>query len=558
MMQASRSLFRRNPQQRRKSSGWIRHAAAVGGVLFVCIVLFTYDDYALSEASLSVLINQPQQIPSTIHDDDDDCPFRDSPIYKKVYVYPNHGDMDNGWSGDMLSEHGKDPQHPRWPFLDLDSNARAAGTGHYNTQSQNVQYTTELLVREIMTHPNSCLRTYDPEDATLFYVPYLPSIEHHRGLDGFKDIDFSTSPYGQAIMDILDRQDYSGWEKHFGLTSKYWKRREGADHILVFSEPMHGLYHPRSKRGNFHFIHSQKQLTPPIVISVELSTTFVEMYPKCAAKNILMPYPNTDGTWFNGKLESAALQLLHAKGNSTFAQIMTSVALPAEQELDRQTNRPVPQFYSAGNHGTCAKLRKAMKQDYEKCAPSFSTLSETLQVKNYALGMRLSTFCPCPGGDSPSAKRHYDALIAQCIPIILSRDFVWPFTHEFDSELDLDPKSFALRLPAEDYDSPLLDPNTCQPVNESRRGLQHFLESIPAIEIARLREGVERARKLYAWYEYDAELVDNPLRDGVLPTGGAAHQLVKMLAERANGVRWPACREELKLERGPDVNRFKC
>lgn len=199
-----------------------------------------------------------------------------------------------------------------------------------------------------------------------------------------------------------------------------------------------------------------------------------------------------------------------------------------------------------------------MKQDYEKCASSFPTLSQTLQIKNYALGMRLSTFCPCPGGDSPSAKRHYDALIAQCIPIILSYDFVWPFTREFDSEINLEANAFALRLNAEDYDTPLLDPSTCQPVNETRRGLQHYLESIPAAEIERLRKGVESARELYAWYEYDEALVENPLREGVLPTGGAAHQLVKMLAERASGARWPACREELKLPRGPDANRFKC
>ena len=139
-------------------------------------------------------------------------------------------------------------------------------------------------------------------------------------------------------MSIVDKEDYQPWEDRFGLTSKYWKRRKGADHILVFSEPMHGLYHPRSRRGNYHYKKTQKQLTPPIVISVELSTTFVEMYPKCAAKNILVPYPNTHGYWFNGEYRRNARQLAVA---SNLTAKSSRSALPVEQEL-AQTNAKDP------------------------------------------------------------------------------------------------------------------------------------------------------------------------------------------------------------------------
>jgi hypothetical protein len=498
--------------------------------------------------------NSPKGEPG---DKDRDCPFRDSPIYRKVYVYPNYGDVENGWSGEILSHEGKDLSTlPRWPYLDIDARSRNESRAHYNIKSNNVQYATELLVREIMINPKSCLRTYDPEEATLFYVPYLPSVEHHIGSD--RQMDYSTSPYGQAIMDITDKGDFAGWEKHFGLTSKYWKRRGGSDHILVFSEPMHGLYHPRSKRGNFHFIHSQKQLKPPIVISVELSTTFIRMYPKCAAKNILVPYPNTDGNWFNGAYEKQAEELRETANVTT---VDSSVALPAERELAATSlsdARPVAQFYSAGNHGTCSKLRKAMQQDYRKCSSSFPALSKKLHATNYALGMRFSTFCPCPGGDSPSAKRHYDALIAECIPIILSSDFVWPFTNEFDPDIGLDPSEFSLRLKAQDYDTALLNSTTCQPIDESRPGFQVYLESISVEEIQRVREGVEKARKLYAWYKYDSDLPENPLREGILPDGGTAHEIVKMLADRAAGAKWPACEEELTHDHGPDARQFNC
>jgi hypothetical protein len=166
-------------------------------------------------------------------------------------------------------------------------------------------------------------------------------------------------------MEILDNQNYEPWETTFGLTSEYWKRRGGSDHILVFSEPMHGLFHPRSKRGHYHFIHSQKQLTPPIVFSVELSASFVQQYPQCSRKNILLPYPNTHGGWYNG-----------------------DQAIPS-------TNRTISQYYSAGNHGTCTKLRKAMQDDYRSCSPSYKTLQKQNAMPN-AVGMRKSIFCPCP------------------------------------------------------------------------------------------------------------------------------------------------------------------
>jgi len=502
-------------------------------------------------------------------EDDKDCIFRDSPLYRKVFVYPNPGEP--GWEGDLLTESGRNRTAMQWPWLAIDHKARQDAQGHYDIDSQIVQYTTELLVRELMVNPKSCLRTYNPEEATLFYVPYLPSTEHHVGHRA--KTDYSTSPYGQAIMDILNDQSYDAWERLFGMTSQYWKRRNGSDHILVFSEPMHGLYHPRNKRGNFHFVHSQKQLKPPIVISVELSTTFVQEYPHCSAKNILVPYPNTHGNFFNGVFAQQAQQLL-LQSNVTVDT--SSVVLPAERELYQQyinnknanenallqppPPRPVAQYYQAGLHGTCTKLRKAMKADYQSCAPSHHVLSRILERSHFSTAMRVVTFCPCPGGDSPSAKRHFDALIAGCIPIILSSDFVWPFTKEFDPfSLDLDPNDFSLRLTASDFDDPLLDSKTCQPNDPSKPGLQALLESIPAKEIARLRRGVAAAGRLYSWYAHDdPDLPENPLREGVLPNGGTAHWVVQALAERAEGKKWPACEEELQQPHGPDSRQFKC
>jgi hypothetical protein len=498
-------------------------------------------------------------------DKDKDCQFRNSPLYRSVYVYPSPGD--EKWQGEILSKSGKQNTID-WPWIEVDERSKREGLLHYNPKSQFIQYTTEIFVRDIITHPNSCLRTDDPETATLFYVPYLPSLEYHNGTGSLGD--YKTSPFGNALMDATDG-NFNTWEQVFGLTSKYWQRRQGSDHILVMSEPLHGLWHPKSRRGNFHFVHSQKQLAPPIVLSVELSTTFVEMYPHCARTNIVLPYPNSDGQWFNGKLDTEAMELYEK--TAQLHTVNSSAVLDSEKELLRQGNtkdrpRPLAQFYGAGNHGTCRLLRKSLKRDYDCSASGRATKRH--ELKNYAHGYRQATFCPCPGGDSPSAKRMFDALHAGCIPIVLSHDFVWPFTAEVDTVLAsnttsttnilLDPNDFSIRVPSKDFLEAKHYRN-CTKFEAASGDLQAYMESIPLEEIQRLRRGVQHATDTYSYYTRRAELPDNPLRVGILPDGGAAHSLVAALSERANGVLWPACRDELgSMKKNPptDPNAFKC
>jgi hypothetical protein len=534
--------------------------------------------------------------PTEYSDPDRNCPFRDSPLYRSIYAYPSPGD--DRWTGDILaSSHNHTGTSnasdtstssrplPKWPWIDIDRQSRDRAKVHYDPSSTAVQYTTELLVRDIILHPNSCLLTNDPEQAKLFYVPYLPSVEYHNGTLSLGN--YETSPFGQALMDATEG-DYRAWESTFGLTSKYWQRRNGSDHILVFSEPLHGLWHPKGRRGSFHFIHSQKQLTPPIVISVELSRTFVDKYPNCARKNILMPYPNTDGKWFNGKYDRQAQKVYHDLPVQT-----SPAALVAEQELDRHPTllstkrnypRPLAQFYRGGLHGSCLKLRQALQDDFQ-CTNSSATIqAQILQqpiAENYMLTYRQATFCPCPGGDSPSAKRMFDALHAGCIPIILSHDFVWPYTKEFDRMVNhtghvttaspfirLQPEDFAIRVPAQEYDVATFNATTCQIDNgrsgntTSPRTLQSFIEQLSAATIHQLRTGAEQASDAYSYYRRRPDLPDNPLQEGVLPDGGAAHALVAALAERAEGVLWPACQEELAQGSAqpnvPDTEFFVC
>ena len=322
-------------------------------VLIIIVLIFQYKllknvayitynlDMQQMAASLSLPPpSPPQQQQSTTttatnNDDNDNnnnkyqhCPFKDSSLFESIYVYPHPGTPE--FTGNILSKYGQKNTIQEYPWMVIDERSRKAGIGPYEPTSQLVQYNTELLVRDIITHPQSCLRTYDPEKAKLFYVPYLPAAEFHNGTLNLGN--YGTTRYGQALMDIIRDGKYDAWETAFGLTSKYWKRKNGADHIMVYSEPMHGLWHPRSKRGNYHFINSQYQLRPPIAISVELSTTFVDMYPNCARKNILMPYPNTDGKFFNGIYDQDAINVQKEIGIVSIPE--SDAASMTERRLD--------------------------------------------------------------------------------------------------------------------------------------------------------------------------------------------------------------------------------
>lgn len=491
-------------------------------------------------------------------DKDKNCPFKNSGLYRSIYVYehpdigPSHmrspSTLNRSYGAEEMDDESLSA--PKWYWLEEKEQWKEKNWGSFIVGSSMEQFSLDIIVHDIITHPDSCLRTTDPATAKLFYVPYLNSIDFHKYGKLFPS-SYDTTPHAQAIMDAIDG-DYSGWNNIWGLTDQFWKRRQGSDHFFTHPEPCHGFSHPRWKRGNHHFIHSQMQLKPPIMLSVELSTTFVKMYPKCAAKNILLPYPIPDGRVFNGFFVEEANQFLQSQ----------RVNISNLSNFPEVHQRPAKMFYSGGNHGTCEHMRKSIQHDYE-CSPSKAFYNSLGKLSSpYGVGMRLADFCPCPGGDTPSAKRMFDAVLSGCIPVILSEDFVWPLSREFDPENKafLDPEHFSIRLNSALFFEPKCSKENCTPVSSNDPPLHDFLSSISNEKIKSLLEGLKEARQTYSFYRFDASNPDQLMREGTLPDGGASHALLAALEERALGKKWPACLEELQNLGDnvvqPDV--FKC
>jgi hypothetical protein len=146
---------------------------------------------------------------------------------------------------------------------------------------------------------------------------------------------------------------------------------------------------------------------------------------------------------------------------------------------------------------------------------------------------------------------------------------VWPLSDKIEpiTKQTLRQSDFSIRLPAREYEERKYD-QTCKISNASDISLFERLERVPLEEIERLRKGLQRAAAQYSYYPLSllslttAPLVENPLRDDILPTGGAARALVAALEERAEGVKWPACQQELERAKAgtlhPEPDQFQC
>lgn len=181
----------------------------------------------------------------------------------------------------------------------------------------------------------------------------------------------------KAIMNLILKEDGSGWERTFHMPLTFWDRHKGADHIFVMPAPVTNFNHETNKRGFFHYMI---QLYRPIFFNVEFSASFMREYPICAGqKDIVMPYPTTDFEIFNGQIDLAT----------------------ADVKRDRFF------FYQGGNHGSCTFIRTKL-----------NVLTKILEVGMKKVKgkywrethFKQSVFCPIPVGDSPSSKRMYDVM----------------------------------------------------------------------------------------------------------------------------------------------------
>jgi hypothetical protein len=155
--------------------------------------------------------------------------------------------------------------------------ARRNKTYHICKKCIYEQFALEYIIYDFFTQ--FCGRTSDPRDADFFYLPIVRDIDYRIALQDPNNKQKRTpSLIENVLIEAIEKKNLTPWKEYLNVTDKYWKRNNGADHIIAMPAPVTNLRHQTSMRGFFHYMI---QLYPPIFLNVEISRSFGLEYPIC-------------------------------------------------------------------------------------------------------------------------------------------------------------------------------------------------------------------------------------------------------------------------------------
>jgi len=234
-------------------------------------------------------------------------------------------------------------------------------------------------------------RTFDPEKADMFIIPY------DLGLDGYLDPNHCTLRRGCTKGLVAKLQN-------FLLNSKYWQRYQGGDHVVLWSL---GNYHPWPRNGCDIFM---KDFCKKCTMTCYWMDPSVQEH-----RFISVPFPSAYHWWDGIK------------------------NLPWDTSPDHRANRTMLAVYLGSTqtlNPAHTKIRRAMTGqclEAEDCKwMQIAHSSKDMSIGDFLSIYKKSTFCLCPPGDDPARKAVFDSIVSGCIPVIfhestLYNQYPWHF-----------------------------------------------------------------------------------------------------------------------------------
>ncbi|CAN6456629.1 unnamed protein product [Victoria cruziana] len=194
-------------------------------------------------------------------------------------------------------------------------------------------------------------------------------------------------------------------------------------------------------------------------------------------------------TRLHGELKSNAIKALcNANPSKGIFKLGRDVSLPTTYIRSGQdplkdvggkpaSERQILAFFAGQMHG---RVRPVMLQHWEKDTDMKiqGEMPDRIQSKeSYRENMKSSKYCICPGGYEVNSPRVVEAIYYECVPVVVSDDYVLPF----DEVLNWD--AFAVILREKDIPR-----------------LKEILLSIPDYRYRMLQLGVRRVQKHFLWH----------------------------------------------------------
>eukprot|EP00927_Polykrikos_kofoidii_P065495 TRINITY_DN61246_c0_g1_i1.p1 TRINITY_DN61246_c0_g1~~TRINITY_DN61246_c0_g1_i1.p1 ORF type:complete len:633 (-),score=63.43 TRINITY_DN61246_c0_g1_i1:83-1936(-) len=262
------------------------------------------------------------------------------------------------------------------------------------------QWGTEVLFHRFLER--SACRTTDPDKATLFYVPvYGTCYKHLTTPTGMHDLvasDGAAEKLGSLGHQYFDRL------LEFLEASPWWQRRGGTDHVFLFADGQGAAIwdaYP-SFQSRSHFLMTESWCATPKELTQGRRHSF-RTHCMSPWKDVTIP------------------------GHVDFHRSMrlVSESLPL---LERRTllsfHGRFPSFGETYDHCDARErlLRLVYTDDFSPPEVEVGPYTEEYFTKLVG-----SVFCAVPAGQTPWTVHLYEAFFAECIPVILSDDFVLPF-----------------------------------------------------------------------------------------------------------------------------------
>ncbi|KAJ4951902.1 hypothetical protein NE237_028734 [Protea cynaroides] len=277
-------------------------------------------------------------------------------------------------------------------------------------------YSIEGRFIQEMEYGKHKFRTRDAHRAHVYFMPYSVTM-------------MVSYLYKPLTYDVTPLQQYvSGYLGVISTKHPYWNRTQGADHFMLACHD----WGPDASRANPYLYNTSIR----VLCNANTSEGF---NPR---KDVSLPEINL----YDGNISSELL------------------SPPPEGAA-----RPYLAFFAGGVHGSIRPLLLQHWKGRDSDLRVFEYLPKDL---NYYTSMFQSKFCLCPSGYEVASPRVVEAIYAECVPVILSENYVLPFSDVLRWE------AFSVQVNVSDI------PN-----------LKRILKEIPEEKYRRLKKGVSAVRR---------------------------------------------------------------